>query len=311
MLLHATAAGFRAISRHRRLVFVLWGFGLALSLAATFPAWRALAAAIGPLPHADAAGFSAEVFADLVELRPGLITGLGAAAASSFGLGLLVGLVFAGGALEVLTSRDDRPFAHRFGRGGFRFFGRFLRLAVITGAVVVPLAALTGGPLFALSARLRRDSGSEWLAIGTWGAAVLAIGLVLLLALLVQDAARVRIVTTDERRVRKALRPALSIVWRGKVAWLGAWALNGLLLLASFAAYLALAEAIPPGLALLATVCLQQLFVLSRCAWRVALLGSEVALVEALTPPPPDPIEPAPAPEPPPAPEAEPAPPTA
>lgn len=299
MLLHATAAGFRAISRHGRLVFVLWAFGLALALAATFPLWRALAAAIGPLPHADATGFSAEVFADLVELRPGLMTGLGAAAASTFGLGLLVGLVFAGGGLEVLTSRDDRPFAHRFGRGAFRFFGRFLRLGAITCAIAVPLAALVGGPLFALSARLRRESGSEWLAIGTWGAALLAIGLVVLVALLVQDAARVRIVTTDERRVRKALRPALSIVWRGKGAWLGTWLLNALALLVVFAAYLAAAAAIPAGRTLFLLVLLQQAFVLSRCGLRVAWLGSEVALVAALTPPPPAPVvEPPPAPDP-------------
>lgn len=304
MLRQATSAGFLALSRQRRLVFVLWAFGLALSLAATFPAWRALAAAIGPLPHADAAGFSAEVLADLVELRPGLIPGLGAAAASTFGLGLLVGLVFAGGALEVLVNRDDRPFAHRFGRGGFRFFGRFLRLGAITCAVAVPLAALVGGPLFALSARLRRDSGSEWLAIGTWAAALLAIGLVGLLALLVQDAARVRIVTTDERRARKALRPALSIVWRGKAAWLGTWLLNALLLLASFAVYLALAEAIPAGRALLLLVLLQQAFVLSRCGLRVALLGSEVALVEALTPLSAPVVEPLPAPDPGPAPQS-------
>lgn len=290
MLLHATAAGFRTISRHRRLVFVLWAFGLALSLAATFPLWRALAAAIGPLPHADSLRFSAEIFADLVELRPGLMTGLGAAAASTFGLGLLLGLVFAGGALEVLSSRDDHPFAHRFGRGAFRFFGRFLRLGAITCAIAVPLAALVGGPLFALSARLRRDSGSEWLAIGTWVAALLAIGLVVLVALLVQDAARVRIVTTDERRVRKALRPALSIVWRGKTAWLGTWLLNALVLLVLFAAYVAAAEAIPAGRALFLLLLLQQAFVLSRCGLRVALLGSEVALVGALTPPPPAPI---------------------
>ncbi|MCM2256887.1 MAG: hypothetical protein NDJ94_14615 [Vicinamibacteria bacterium] len=296
MLLHATAAGLRAISRHRRLVLVLWAFGLALSLAATFPLWRALAAAIGPLPHADSLSFSAEIFADLVELRPGLMTGLGAAAASTFGLGVLVGIVFAGGALEVLTSRDDRPFAHRFGRGAFRFFGRFLRLGAITCAIALPLAALVGGPLFALSTRLRRDSGSEWLAIGTWGAALLAIGLVVLVVLLVQDAARVRIVTTDERRVRKALRPALSTVWRGKAAWLGTWMLNALALLVLFAAYLAVAEAIPAGRALFLLLLLQQAFVLSRCGLRVALLGSEVALVEALTPaPPPTPVEPLPA----------------
>lgn len=303
----ATAEGFRAARRNGRLIVVTWLFGLLLAAAAAFPVRQALVEATALLPHADALaqGFSAEIVADLVELRPGLMGGLGAAAASAFGLALLLGLIVSGGALEVLTSPDDeRPFAHRFGRGAFRFFGRFLRLGMMTGLLAALCAALLGGPIVALAGRLRRDSGSEWLALGVQLAALLVVALVVLLALLVQDAARVRIVREDERRARKALRAGFGIVLRNKLAWFGAWKINALVLLVVFAAYLGLVEAIPAGRALLATVLLQQLFVLSRCALRVALLGAEVALVPPLPPPAPivePPPTPAPEPEPQPA----------
>lgn len=283
---HATVEGFRAVSRERWLVLVLWLFGLALSLAAVYPVWRTLVLALGPLPGADvlAERFSAEVVADLVELRPGLLPGIGAAAASTFALGLLFGLVFAGGALEVLTASDERPFAHRFGRGAFRFFGRFLRLAAIVLPVAAIFAALLAGPLFALGGRLRRESGAEWMAHGTNAAALVALGLVVLVALLVQDAARVRLVRTDQRRVRTALREGLGRVWRNKAAWFGAWGLNALALLAAFAGYLALAEALPAGASWVALALLQQAFVIARGALRVALLGAEVALDAAQAP---------------------------
>jgi hypothetical protein len=284
---HATIEGFRAVSRERRLVLVLWLFGLALSLAAVYPVWRALVLALGPLPGADVLveRFSVEVVADLVELRPGLLPGIGAAAASTFALGLLFGLVFAGGALEVLTASDARPFAHRFGRGAFRFFGRFLRLSAMVLPAAAIVAALVAGPLFALSGRLRRESGVEWMAHGASAAAILALGLVVLVALLVQDAARVRLVRSDQRRVRTALREGLGRVWRNKAAWLGAWSLNALALLAVFAAYLALAEALPAGAPWITLALLQQAFVIARGALRVALLGAEVALDAAQAPP--------------------------
>ena len=294
MIARATAQGLRAAHKNKRLAVTLWLFNLALALAAAVPGWRALRDAIGPLPAADslAEAFSFGVLADLTELRPGLIGGLGDAAAALFALGLLVGLVATAGSLEVLTSGDDRPFAHRFGRGAFRFFSRFLRLGTITLVLAVLLALVAAGPLFALSRYLRRESGSEWLALAVLFAALVAGGLALLLVLLVQDAARVLIVREDLRRVRQALRAAIALVWRHPARWLGAWAWNALLLGLAFVAYLALANAVPAGPLLVALVILQQLFVLVRCGLRVALLGAEIALVPVPEPP----VEPRPQP---------------
>ena len=301
MTLHATFQGLEAARRNKRLWVTLWLFNLALALAAAVPGWRAILDAIGPLPLADslAEAFSFGVLADLAELRPGLVSGLGDAALAVFGLGLFVGLVVSGGALEVLTSGDERSFAHRFGRGAFRFFARFLRLGAMTLVLAPLLVLLVAGPLFALSRYLRRESGSEWLALAVQLAAVVAFGLVLLLVLLVQDAARVLVVRGDLRRVLPALRSAIGIVWRHPGRWLGTWGWNALLLGLVFAAYMALANAIPAASLLVALVLLQQLFVLVRCGLRVALFGAEIALVPLpapVEPPPQPPVELAPEP---------------
>ena len=67
----------------------------------------------------------------------------------------------------------------------------------------------SAGPLLALSRYVRRESGSEWLALAVLLLALAAAGLVVLLALLVQDAARVLVVRGDLRRVLPALRSAV------------------------------------------------------------------------------------------------------
>jgi hypothetical protein len=293
MIAHATARGLEAARRNKRLAVTLWLFNLALALCAAVPGWRALQDAIGPLPLADslAEAFSPGVLADLVELRPGIVGLFGDAALAVFVLGLLIGLVASGGSLEVLTSGDERSFAHRFGRGAFRFFARFLRLGAITLVLAPLLVLLVAGPLFALSRYLRRESDSEWLALAVMFAAFVLGGLVLLLVLLVQDAARVLVVRGDLRRVLPALRSAVGLVWRHPASWLGTWASNALLLGLVFAAYMALANAIPAGRLLVALVLLQQVFVLVRCGLRVALVGAEIALV-----PLPPPVEPPPQP---------------
>jgi hypothetical protein len=279
-----------AVARHNpRLVATLWLFNLALALAAGLPGWLTLSSVMGSLPAADALGeaFRFGVLADLSEIQPGLVSGFGRAALAAFGLGLIVALATTGGTLEVLTSGDERSFAHRFGRGAGRFFLRFLRLGLITLVTAPLVTGLAAAPLLALSRHLRRESGSEWLAVSIWLLAVAAAGAVLVFVLLVQDAARVLLVRDDESRVRRLLLPALATVLRHPLKWLSVWSWNAVLLLSLFALYLALSSAVPPGRLLVVLVLLQQAFVLLRCALRVALLGAEIELVSALRPRPP------------------------
>jgi hypothetical protein len=314
MIATVTREGFAAARRNPRLAATLWLLNLALALAAGVPGWLALSSVIGPLPEADGLRerFSMGLLVDLVEMRPGLIGGLALAAAGVAFLGLLVGAAATGGALEVLTSRDDRPFAHRFGRGAGRFFVRFLRAGLAALVVAALGAAVTAGPLFALSGRLRRESGSELAANGAFFAGLLVGGLAVLLCLLALDAARVRVVREDARRVLPLLRSGFGVVLGHPAKWLGTWGANAAVLLLALVVYLAFRNVVPASTAALvaALFLVQQAFVFVRAWLRVALLASERELVERLRPlppaaPPPQPavepepvVGPGPAPEP-------------
>jgi hypothetical protein len=288
MIATATREGFSAARRAPRLAVTLWLFNLALALAAGVPGWLALKSAIGDLPGADAlaGGFSFGVLRDLVEMRPGLLGGLLLSAAGVAFLGLLVGAAATGGALEVLISRDDRPFAHRFGRGAGRFFVRFLRAGLLVGLAGALAAALLAGPLFALGSRMRRESGAEVLSNVVSLGAVAVAGLVVLLALLSLDAARVRVVREDARRVLPPLRSGFAVVLGHPLKWLGTWGVNALASALALGLYVAFRNAVPAGTGplILSMFLAQQAFVLARSWLRVALLGSEVALVERLRP---------------------------
>jgi len=288
MIGSATREGLSAARRTPRLAVTLWLINLGLALAAGVPGWLVIRAAIGVLPEADPLrhGFDLGVLIDLVEMRPGLLGGLAFSALGVACLGLLLGAAATGGALEVLTSRDERPFAHRFGRGAGRFFGRFARAGVLVGVVAAVAVLLLAGPLLALSARLRRESGSELATNAVWAGAVLLGGLVVLLALLALDAARVRIVREDARRVVPLLGSGFGVVLGHPVKWLGTWGVNALLTLAALGLYLAFRHAVPAGTGplVLALFVAQQAFVLVRSWLRVALFGSEIALLARLRP---------------------------
>jgi hypothetical protein len=291
MIAAATREGLGALRRSPRLAVTLWLVNLTLALAAGVPGWLALRSAIGLLPGADALGdgFSLGVLVDLVEMRPGLLGGLFLSALGVASLGLLAGAAATGGALEVLKGGDDRPFAHRFGRGAGRFFSRFLRAGLLASVAGAVAAALLAGPLNAVGGRLRRESGQEALSSLVSLAGVAVAALVVVLALLALDAARIRIVREDARRVLPLLRSGFAVVLGHPVKWLGTWGVNALLVALALGLYLAFRHAVPAGngpLVLLMIVA-QQAFVLVRSGLRVALLGSEIALVERLRPLPP------------------------
>ena len=289
MIAKATREGLAALRRHPRLAVALWLLNLALALAAGVPGFLALRSAISLLPEADALanGFSMGVLVDLVEMRPGLLGGLALSALGVAFLGLLAGAAATGGALEVLMSEDDdRPFGHRFGRGAGRFFLRFLRAGLLAGLAGAIVAALLGGPLLGLGARLRRESGSEALSHLVSLSGFALAGLAFLLALLALDAARVRIVREDARRVLPMLRSGFAVVLGHPLKWLGTWGVNALLGLLALALYLLFRNVVPAGTVplVLLMVAAQQAFVLVRSGLRVVLLGSEIVLVERLRP---------------------------
>jgi len=101
------------------------------------------------------------------------------------------------------------------------------------------------------------------------------------------------------------VRSGVAVVLRHPVKWLGTWGVNALLGGLALGLYLGFRDTVPAGtgpLILLMAV-VQQAFVVVRSWLRVALLGSEIALVDRLRPLPvaPEPPQPAGEPEPPPA----------
>ena len=289
MVLAATREGLASARRAPGVAVTLWLVNLALALSAGVPAFLALRSAIGKLPGADAlaGGFDVGILIDLVETRPGLLDGLALSAAGVAFLGLLAGAAATGGVLEVLSSRaDDRPFGHRFGRGAGRFFLRFARAGLLAGAGAVLAAAVVAGPLVALSGRMRRETGAEVGSAVVALCALLLAGVVVLVFLLALDAARIGIVREDARRVLPLVGSALGVVVRHPLAWLGTWALNAALWALALSVYLAVRRLVPAGTGplVLAMALAQQAFVLARAWLRVALLGSEMALVSRLRP---------------------------
>jgi len=281
----ATVAGLRRAAHVPRLAAVLWLLNLALAAAAAIPGWLALRSAIGVLPEADRlrAGFSFLVLADLAQQRPGLLGGLLLSAVGLAGLGLLAGNLVTGGVLEVLLSGDERPLGYRFGRGACGFFGRFLRVG-LGGLALGAIAFVAALAPFVLLARWAAESSWEPARFVNGLAGGLVAFVLVLLVLTALDVARILVVRDDARRTWPALRSGIGAVVRHPAKWLGVWAANGLLLAAAFGVLVALPSALRAA-PLLATVALEQAFVLARCGLRVALLGSEIALVERLLPP--------------------------
>ena len=282
-ILSLTQTGLGRAWSARRLVVGVWLLHLVLALAAAFPFWRILGAALGPLPEADVLGTGLRLgaLADLAELRPGLVSALGFTVVAVAALGVLVGAAVSGGVLEALRSTDSRPLGHRFGRGAGRFFGRFVGVSLIVGLLGGVVGAAGGYPLLALARSYYRDGWGPG-RFAPYGIVVFA-GLVVLLALLVLDAARIHVVRADAS-AWAGVRVGLGLVLRHPVAWIGTWLTNAFLVAASVGLFVLYREAVPSGTLplLLAMVLGQQAFALARTGFRVALLASESALVDDL-----------------------------
>jgi len=213
MIASATRQGLAGLRRHPVSALTLWLLNLVLALAAGVPGFLALRSAHLPAAGGDALadGFQPGCLVDLVEMRRGSSVASPSPAvgvafwASSSGAAT-------GGALEVLMSRDDRLSPTALDAGP----------AVSSSASSAPGSSpawpapswppLLAGPILAVGGRLRRESGSEVLSniVSLSGLAVA--GLVFLLALLALDAARVRIVREDARRVLPMLRSGFAVV---------------------------------------------------------------------------------------------------
>lgn len=279
--------GLRRAVRLPGLAALLWCANLLFAAVVAVPFWLRLHGAIAAAPAGDRLleGFSFGLLADLAREHGGLLGPLVLSVLPLFGVMLLVNAFTAGGVLEVLQGGRPGPLLERFGSGGMRFFGRFLRVLVLAGIV---LAIAVGSIVGATAAATRDLRESEWepAPLVGWLAGLLLAGLVTLIVLLALDLARVRIVRDRRHRVMRAFFGSLWLAVRHPVATVGLWITVAALFGIVLALYLGVRSLLPAvswfGIALMVVV--QQVVVFVRGGLRVALFAGEVELVERLLP---------------------------
>jgi hypothetical protein len=270
-----------------KLVATVWAWNLLLAVAATLPLSRWLRAALPQSPEADllAHRFSFGLMFELSQNAGPAMALVWAAVSGALVLGFLAGPLLAGGILEVLGSGDDRPFFHRFFRGGGHFYGRFLRLSLFATALAVVVAGVVAAVLGAVLRPLRESSWEpgELLSHGLVGAAVVA---VLAVFWLVLDYARVQVSRDDSRRMWRALMSGLHFTLHFRGRTLGLLARTWLLLLVLGAAYLLFRAGVPSHTAALIALLflVQQAFMLARTGLRIAQVSAERQMHLALRP---------------------------
>jgi hypothetical protein len=283
----ALRSGLAASWRRPKLVLTVWAWSLLLALAASLPFFRWLAEALSRSPEAEllARRFSFALFFELQQQAEPAMAMVWGAALGALLLGFLANPLLAGGVLEALGSRDDRPFLHRFFRGAGRFYGRFLGLLLWSAAAAAVVAGLVAAALGAALDGLRESAWEP----GALVAQVLVIGAVVaVLALFWMglDYSRIEVSRGDGRGVWRAFLSGLRFVLRHRGRAFGLLAASWVLLGLLAAAYLAFRQAVPSHTAGLIALMFaaQQAFMLARTGLRVATLAAERELHVALRP---------------------------
>jgi hypothetical protein len=281
-LIAGTLDGLRRAMGEPRLALTLWLLNLSLAALAGIAAWLRWRDVLDRAPETDPlrAGLRLGVLADLLQAdRIGLGV-LGPLVLALAILALIVNALTTGGTLEVLLTHDRRPFLHRFGRGAGRFFFRFLGAGTLAGLLLLALAGLVAG-LGAAVARRLEGSAFEPMPFVLLLVRLALVLVVIVGVLVALDVARIRLVREDGRRVGNAFVSGLRLVLRRPLAVAGLWIGNAVLLATVAAAYLGLRQVVRAdhwgGIALVAVA--QQAVMLARAGLRVALFGSEIALV--------------------------------
>jgi hypothetical protein len=278
--------GIREAARHKRLAVVLWLVNLLLAGAAAIPAFVVLGNALRHSPEGDrllegfSFGLALELFRDDARFRV-----LPSFAAVAGLLAVLANAFVSGGVLDVLTTDDPRSFLHRFGRGAGHFGGRFVRVGIAAGLVLLTAGALVMAGTKALSRSLE---DAAWPPTGV-AIALLRVFLLLgmaVVALIALDLARIRVVREDNRRAIRLYWSSLRTVFRHPLATLGLWTANSVLVLLVAAAYLTLRNLVPASTwaGILLMFVAQQAVMLARAGLRIALFAGEMALLDRLVP---------------------------
>ncbi|MPZ17281.1 MAG: hypothetical protein GEV06_05130 [Luteitalea sp.] len=192
---------------------------------------------------------------------------------------LVVWTFFSGGVLDRFA-RQRRLYAWGFFGACGGYFFRLLRLGLVGLGVYALLFGVLHGWLFDdLYARLIRDVTSERTALALRVVLYVLFGGLLLIANIILDYARVRLVVEDRRSASGALLAGARFVGRHSGSVIALYGLNGLLflLLASCYGLAAPGAARPVWIILLAG----QLWILARLAVKLQFYASAVSLFQS------------------------------
>jgi hypothetical protein len=181
-------------------------------------------------------------------------------------------------------------YARQRATRGYAFFGacgvlfwRFLRLAIVAGAVYWFLFSYVNPWLLEDAyRRLTRDLAVERNAF-FWRMALYAVfGASVIAANLIFDYARIRLVVEDRRSALGAIRAALGFIGRHPRTTAGLYGLNALTFVALIAVWAVVAPgAGPTGAVMWGGFVVAQLYLLARIVLKLQFIASQTALFQA------------------------------
>jgi hypothetical protein len=195
----------------------------------------------------------------------------------------LAGWAFVSGAVIDRYARQRKTRAHGFFAAGGVFVFRFLRLACVAGAVYWFLFAYVHQWLFGdWYPGLTRDMDTERRAFAVRAALYALFGVLLVLANIVFDYAKIRIVVEDRRSVLGGLAAALRLLARRPGATFGLYALNAVTFVVLLGVWSMIAPGVTgSGLEMWLALTVGQLYVLARLLVKLQFLASQTALFQA------------------------------
>jgi hypothetical protein len=263
-------------------VFILWLFNAAFGAVVYFAAAGALA---GPLARSLSGDLllsegSVDVLIELLTGSGQALGGLTTLVLILLGFYQIVTPFLYGGILgEMVRPREAQGFLASFGGGGGKYYGRFLRVSLLSILLWIPAAAvfyLAGRGLGAFGIDAADETAAFWLVLVR-----IAIGLFLFfLVKMILDYARIRIAVTEGRSALAALGWACLFVLRKIGPTLALYYALGFTAAAGTAVYgllMPLAGGAGPA-AMLGGFFLAQVHILWRCWIKVAYQAAEVRL---------------------------------
>jgi hypothetical protein len=231
-------------------------------------------------------GFDFSLIFDLVRSQRGALGALLDAAVGATIAYFALNVFLSGGVLATVRQDGLAVTAADFFAGAARYCGRFFRLAAIVFAggvvVIVPLLAA----VFALLGLWEDGAGSEIPQTIVLGLELLFLLLMLIPVVMVYDYARIDTVLTEGTSMRRSAWRGVRFVYRRLGRTIKLQILLGLLFLLLGAVCVAIVELVGTGspVALIATVIVQQLYVVQRLGLRIFGFAAEAVLYRELNP---------------------------